>query len=90
MEGRRVFKILGDGNCIFRAISYHVYDGKDRFFYLIRRSVVNHVVSNWAQYCNFIIGGTYDQNIITVDEYKEYMSTNGWGLCGNRCRSLYL
>lgn len=46
---RRV-PILGDGNCLFRAIGYHTRDDHEQ----LRALAVNHVLTHWDTYQGFI------------------------------------
>lgn len=34
--------VIGDGNCLFRCISYYLYDNED-YYYIIRRKMIDYV-----------------------------------------------
>lgn len=73
----RVISIYGDGNCLFRSISYCVYNNQERHRE-IRLNVVNRVVSEWNRYKNFIIGDTsYSLTIMSSSDYQRLMSRDG-------------
>jgi hypothetical protein len=42
-----------DGNCLFRALSFAIYENQTKHF-LIRNQVVDHIINNWEQYENFL------------------------------------
>ena len=52
-----VIKIDADGNCLFKAISFCVYNTQSKHLEL-RQRVVNHVSQNWDFHKDFIIGDT--------------------------------
>ena len=66
-----VIQIIGDGNCLFRAISYCVYNKEQKFFRIVRKTVVDHIVREWSKFCDYIVGQD------SPEVYKEYMNTNG-------------
>ena len=68
-EGQ-IVSILGDGNCLFRAISYCLYNRKQKYFTTVRKDVVQYIVNNWDKFSPFI---TTTSN----EDYKEYMLKNG-------------
>lgn len=72
-----IVKITGDGNCFFRAISYLLY-GSESNHETIRKSVVEHISSNWSDYGDFIIGDdSYGMAVTTVDDYQSVMLKDG-------------
>lgn len=72
-----IVKITGDGNCFFRAISYLLYGGEFRHE-SIRKSVVEHITSNWSDYGDFIVGDeSYGSSVSSVDEYRSVMIRDG-------------
>lgn len=74
---RRVIPIRGDGNCLFRSVSYCVYGTQDRHRE-VRMRVVERVVDNWPRYKDFIIGDrSYGIYIRTGSDYRNLMSRDG-------------
>ena len=64
--------ILGDGNCLFRAILCCLI-GDDSGHMDLRNDICDHILENRNQYANFI----YDQNI---EDYIKKMRKDGvWG-----------
>lgn len=73
---RRVVPIRGDGNCLFRSISYCIYGTQEKH-HDIRLRVVDHVVSNWHWYKDFIIGDRSYGPLRSCNSYKNLMSRPG-------------
>lgn len=74
---RRVIPIRGDGNCLFRSISYIVFGGQERHRE-IRLCVVDRIVQNWSRYKDFIIGDTsYGYHMVNANDYRKLMSSDG-------------
>lgn len=74
---RRVIPIRGDGNCLFRSVSYSIYGTQDRHRE-IRLSVVERIVEHWHRYKDFIIGDrSYGFHMYTAHDYRRLMSTDG-------------
>lgn len=74
---RRVIPIRGDGNCMFRSVSYCIYGTQERHRE-IRLRVVDRVVDNWYRYKDFIIGDrSYGQQIYHPSDYRNLMSRDG-------------
>ncbi|XP_012061176.1 PREDICTED: uncharacterized protein LOC105624420 [Atta cephalotes] len=69
----RVRKIYGDGNCMFRAISYILWRNEEEHQSL-RAMVVQHIKDNWREYGPFVIA---EWNISDCQEYYDYMSLIG-------------
>ncbi|XP_031774011.1 uncharacterized protein LOC100867834 [Apis florea] len=69
----RVHNIYGDGNCMFRAISYILWRNEDEHRYL-RSMVVQHIKENWHEYGPFVIA---EWNISDRQTYDNYMSMVG-------------
>jgi len=69
--------IKADGNCFFRAISYVIYGTEDRHEHLRERTVF-HIVRNWAEFKDFIIGDlSYSLSIRTPVDYYNTMIRSG-------------
>lgn len=71
--------IIGDGNCLFRSVSYCIY-GHQENHYDIRLECVSNVIKQWHRYSDFIIGDpTYGQkfNIRNSVDYERVMTVFG-------------
>lgn len=74
---KRVIPIRGDGNCLFRSISYCVYGTQERHRE-IRNLVVDNIVANWYRYKDFIVGDrSYVYEIRNATDYSRIMSRDG-------------
>lgn len=74
---RRVIPIRGDGNCLFRSVSFCIYGCQDRHRE-IRLRVVERVVQNWHRYKDFIIGDrSYGFHMHSASDYQALMSSDG-------------
>lgn len=74
---RRVIPIRGDGNCLFRSVSFCIYGTQDHHRE-IRLRVVDRIVDHWNRYKDFIIGDrSYGFNMYTANDYSRLMSTDG-------------
>lgn len=74
---RRVIPIRGDGNCLFRSVSFSLYGTQERHRE-IRMRVVERIENNWSRYKDFIIGDTsYGLNVLDAQDYKKLMSRDG-------------
>lgn len=74
---RRLIPIRGDGNCLFRSVSYCLFRTQERHRE-IRLRVVDRVVNNWHRYKDFIIGDrSYGLNIRDQWDYRNLMSRDG-------------
>ncbi|XP_072764043.1 uncharacterized protein [Anoplolepis gracilipes] len=69
----RVRKIYGDGNCMFRAISYILWRNEEEHQSL-RAMVVRHIRDNWREYGSFVMA---EWNISDRQEYYDYMNPVG-------------
>ncbi|XP_076381998.1 uncharacterized protein LOC117224248 [Megalopta genalis] len=69
----RVHNIYGDGNCMFRAISYILWRNEDEHRHL-RTMVVQHIKDNWYEYGPFVMA---EWNISDRQAYCDYMSIVG-------------
>ncbi|CAH4038984.1 unnamed protein product [Pieris brassicae] len=74
---RRIVPIRGDGNCLFRSVSYCVFGTQEKHRE-IRQRVVDRVVDNWSRYKDFIIGDrSYGICIHQASDYRNLMSRDG-------------
>ena len=73
-----VVSTLGDGNCLFRALSYCIHKNQ-QYFHLIRKSIVNYITNHWDDFSYNIVTVTnlYEIAIQSADDYKRYMLQNG-------------
>ncbi|UJZ89004.1 vp80 [Erannis ankeraria nucleopolyhedrovirus] len=46
-------RIIGDGACVFRSLSYILYGTEDNHF-MVRKNVVDFIVNNWSEYQPFL------------------------------------
>jgi hypothetical protein len=65
-------KIIGDGNCLFRAISYVINDGDESGHEVLRHEAVNYISDNRDHYYDFI-----DTDEESFDEYTLRMLKTG-------------
>ncbi|VVC86332.1 unnamed protein product [Leptidea sinapis] len=74
---RRIIPIRGDGNCLFRSLSFCIFGTQERHRE-IRLDAVNRVVDNWHRYKDFIIGDrSYGFLIHSPSDYRSLMSRDG-------------
>lgn len=74
---RRLIPIRGDGNCLFRSVSYCIYGTQERHRE-IRIQVVDRIVDNWHRYKDFVVGDrSYGLDIDSARDYKMLMSRQG-------------
>lgn len=76
MLRNRVIPIRGDGNCLFRSVSYCIYGTQERHRE-IRLRVVDRVVDNWPRYKDFIIGDHSYGPLRSSNSYRNLMSRDG-------------
>ena len=66
--------ILGDGNCLFRCLSYSIFSSQE-YHYIIRLVIVEFIVDNWDNFKDFVCGeGIYDKIISNDVEYYDHLS----------------
>lgn len=76
MDGH-VLKIVPDGNCLFRALSYGFFNNQEKHK-KVRESIVRYVIKNWSEYVGFIVGDeSHSELIKSSSDYYRYMSKNG-------------
>ncbi|XP_070512915.1 uncharacterized protein [Cardiocondyla obscurior] len=76
-----VHKVFGDGNCVFRAISYILWQNEQEHQSL-RIAVVEHIKNNWQEYSSFVMA---EWNIADSQKYYDYMSIVGTFACELEC-----
>jgi len=76
----RVVKQVGDGNCLFRSIAYHVYNTPNSHP-RVRQEIVDYVYAHFSQYQNYTVtDSTTDRAFENAEKYKEEMSRlEVWG-----------
>ena len=87
MESRRsspksqyeIVSIRGDGNCLYRAISYGIYNTED-YHIQIRLGVIDYLTTHWDDYKDVIKVEYARWHIQTKEEYAHYMSRHEPGL----------
>jgi hypothetical protein len=72
-----VVPIHGDGNCLFRAVSYCIY-GNQNYHRELRLETIKNVVEKWSLCGQFIVGDSaYPESIQNARDYQRVMSKNG-------------
>ena len=75
-NGRSLYLISGDGNCLFRAISFGLFGADDKH-YEIRTAIVRLINLNGNIFSNFLIPSV---NHATIEEHVSHMMHNSvWG-----------
>ncbi|CAF3367790.1 unnamed protein product [Rotaria socialis] len=69
--GLKTVKILGDGNCFFRAISHQLHR-HERDHKVIRSQAIKYLTENKSEFSQFI-----DQTYATIDNYIKQMTKHG-------------
>ena len=64
-HGRKRKVILGDGNCLFRALSYLVYGNQDAHP-AVRQALATIVERNRDRFEQYIMEGTFDEHIMAI------------------------
>lgn len=73
----KTVSIVRDGNCLFRSLSYGIYDTQEHH-QNIREEIVREVTNNWDTYKDFVCGDTaYDFTIESIDDYQACMGLLG-------------
>ena len=62
-QHRKLKKIIGDGNCLFRALSYFIHGSED-FHTIMRQQLVDFVHSNKAVFVPYVLSGTIETHIL--------------------------
>lgn len=69
-----IISIIGDGNCLFRSLSYFIFNNQNEYKKL-RYLIVKNVVQNWENYKHFIIGNnSFNSTIKSKKDYYTLMS----------------
>ena len=75
--GEPKYKIIGDGNCLFRSCSLFIYNTQN-YHLIVRASIVDYIVINWDNEYEFlIIGNEFYKNIISPITYYHVMIKDG-------------
>jgi hypothetical protein len=65
-----------DGNCMFRAFSYLLYQKQDRHWE-IRKEIIAYLKKNWDEFAESMVG---DENLnIRAQQYIERLEGGAWG-----------
>ena len=76
-QRHRIIKMVGDGNCFFRAIAHSVNGSQERHR-SARQHIVKYITEQWNLYKDFIIGDdSYQGAISTSEDYRHVMSQDG-------------
>ena len=62
-SGKTVKRVLSDGNCFFRSLSFCFY-GTDDHHLAVRKTVVGHISSNKGNYSRLVFHGSIDEHVI--------------------------
>ena len=75
-QGRKIHRVMGDGNCLFRALAFALLKDKEQHF-VVRSSIVRLLNLNAEVFTNYLISGV---NCSTITEQVKRMSLPGsWG-----------
>lgn len=74
VEECTVVPIVGDGACLFRALSYLMYGTQDRAME-VRTEIVKYVVNDWSKF-SIMTHDRNGDNYVTPDEYFADMMKN--------------
>jgi hypothetical protein len=75
-----VVSIIGDGTCLFRSISFHLFNTQERC-QVIRNTIVSYVSDNWNNFItmsynsngdNFFTAGAYVRKMVNPTIYGGY------------------
>lgn len=61
-EGKKIHRIEGDGNCVFRAISHQLYGTEDHHF-LLRQVTMDYLILNREEFENFVSSGNLNYHV---------------------------
>lgn len=71
----QIIKMIGDGNCLFRAISYLIYNCQEKHLE-VRMSIVKYICANWNKFKLLTVNA--EQNVYNdANEYYNSMSVPG-------------
>lgn len=70
-----IIPIKENGNCLFRAVSYYIYNKNDLE---IRLKTVNKIVNQWSFYKDFAVNLTYRAVIGSDENLKKSSSFHGY------------
>ena len=71
------YKIIGDGNCLFRSCSLFIYNTQN-YHLIVRSSIVDYIVTNWDNEYEFlIIGNEFHKNNTSPIKYYHFMIKDG-------------
>ncbi|XP_043469669.1 uncharacterized protein PF11_0213-like [Leptopilina heterotoma] len=78
MKKLKLKEVEGDGNCLFRSLSYALYNNEDKHKDL-RNQVVQFTLDNWAQFKEQlnVLHSQFNRLFETKKDYKDYMGGNG-------------
>ena len=62
-QDRKLKKIIGDGNCLFRALSQFIHGSED-FHAVMRQQLVDFVHKNKQVFVPFVLSGTIDTHLL--------------------------
>ena len=68
--GRRIYKVGGDGNCLFRAVAHQLY-GNEEHHWMIRQHCLDYVESEREYFAQYIIGGLQSFHIYVARKRED-------------------
>lgn len=73
-QNYQIKKMVGDGNCLFRALSYYIH-GTQGSHNRVRQQVVEYIYNNWNRYQAYIVGNQLPNGgrCNTAEQYAAYM-----------------
>jgi len=88
-----LIRIVGDGNCLFRAISYCLYVPVHLSKGVVRKNIVEHVLTEWNRFSVYVTGQRYESVVVidSAEAYKKYIIKIGnmWYLSRVSANYLY-
>ena len=70
------FRMIGDGNCLFRSFSYFLFNTQN-FHFALRRNIKQDIFNNWERYSGFLNFNTDRWASHSSFEYRTYISQDG-------------
>ena len=71
LQHRKLKKIIGDGNCLFRALAYFIY-GTEDFHAVVRQQLVDFVGKNKQVFKPYVLSGTIDTHLQHMKYNREW------------------
>jgi len=78
MMPHTIIPIIGDGACLFRAISFVLYDTQDKA-QEVRKKIVTHVINNWEDYSIMSHDSDGNNYRSSADYFSDMLKFNTYG-----------